>query len=46
MGGAVFPPIIYLGSMVEVMKIMVPSFKRFHGSTAALSAPKPAAGHR
>ena len=31
--------------MVEVMKIMVTSFKRSHASTAALSAPHPAAGH-
>ena len=27
------------------MKIMVTSFKRSHASTAAYSAPKPAAGH-
>ena len=32
--------------MVEVMKIMVTSFKRSHARTAALSAPDPAAGHR
>ena len=31
--------------MVEVMKIMVASFKRSHACTAALSAPNPAAGH-
>ena len=31
--------------MVEVMKIMATSFKGFHESTAALSAPNPAAGH-
>ena len=31
--------------MVEVMKIMVTSFKRFHAGTAALSAPDPVAGH-
>ena len=31
--------------MVEVMKIMVTSFKRPHACTAALSAPDPAAGH-
>ena len=30
--------------MVEVMKIMVTSFKRSHACTAALSAPDPAAG--
>ena len=32
--------------MVEVMKITATSFKGFHESTAALSAPDPAAGHR
>ena len=31
--------------MVEVMKIMVTSFKRFRANTATLSAPDPAAGH-
>ena len=31
--------------MVEVMKIMVTSFKRSHACTAALSASNPAAGH-
>ena len=31
--------------MVEVMKIMATSFKRYHACTAALSAPDPAAGH-
>ena len=31
--------------MVEVMKIMVTSFKRPHEFTASLSAPNPAAGH-
>ena len=31
--------------MVEVMKIIVTSFKRSHICTATLSAPKPAAGH-
>jgi len=31
--------------MVEVMKIIVTSFKRSHACTAALSAPDPAAGH-
>ena len=48
MGGAVFPP-CYLTrgqTMVEVMKIMVTSFKRSHARTATLSAPNPAAGHR
>ena len=33
-------------TMVEVMKIMVTSFKRSHASTATLSAPDPAADHR
>ena len=32
--------------MIEVMKIMVTSFKRSHARTAALSAPDPAPGHR
>ena len=32
-------------TMVEVMKIMVTSFKRSHVGTATLSAPNPAAGH-
>ena len=31
--------------MVEVMKIMVTSFKRHHACTATLSAPYPAGGH-
>ena len=31
--------------MVEVMKIMVNSFKRSHACTATLRAPNPAAGH-
>ena len=31
--------------MVEVMKIMVTSFKRFHAHTVILSAPDPAPGH-
>ena len=31
--------------MVEVLKIMVTSFKRSHALTATLSAPNPAAGH-
>ena len=31
-------------TMVEVMKIMVTSFKRSHARTAALSAPDPEAG--
>ena len=32
-------------TMVEVMKVMVTSFKRSHACTATLSAPHPAAGH-
>ena len=32
-------------TMVEVMKIMVTSFKRSHARTATFSAPNPAAGH-
>ena len=32
-------------TMVEVMRIMATSFKRSHAHTAALSTPKPAAGH-
>ena len=32
-------------TMVEVMKIMVTSFKRFCANTATLIAPNPAAGH-
>ena len=31
--------------MVEAMKIIAASFKRSHASTAALSAPNPAASH-
>ena len=48
MGGAVFPSccLTWGQTMVEVMKIMVTSFKRSHAHTAALSAPSPAAGHR
>ena len=33
-------------TMVEIMKIMVSSFKRSYAGTAILSAPSPAAGHR
>ena len=32
--------------MVEVMKIIETSFKRFHAHTAAISASDPTAGHR
>ena len=45
MGGAVFPPFPWGQTMVEVMKIMVTSFKISHACTATLSAPNPAAGH-
>ena len=31
--------------MMEIMKIMVTSFRRSHAGTATLSAPSPAAGH-
>ena len=43
MGGAVFPPCYLPG--VEVMKIMVTSFKSSHVCMATLNAPNPAAGH-
>ena len=33
-------------TMVEVMKVMANSFKRYHAGTATLSAPNPAASHR
>ena len=48
MGGAVFPPchLTWGQTMVEVMKIMVTSFKRSQAYSAALSARDPAAGHR
>ena len=45
---SVFPPcfLTWGQSVVVVMKIMLTSFKRSRGCTAALSAPDPAAGHR
>ena len=48
MGGAVFPPcyLTWGQTMVEVMKIMVTSFKSSHACTATHSAPNPVAGHR
>ena len=48
MGGSVFPPccLTWDQIMVEVMKIMVTSFKRSRAHTAAFSAPDPAASHR
>ena len=47
MGGVVFPPYCLTGdqTMVEVMKIMVTSFKSSHEYTTELSAPDPAAVH-
>ena len=47
MGGFVSPPccLTWDKTMVEVMKIMVTSFKRSYACTAALSAPDPVAGH-
>ena len=47
MGRAVFPPfcLTWGQTLLEVMKIMVTSFKRSHASTAAFSAPNPIAGH-
>ena len=48
MGGVVFPPqcLTWDQTVVEVMKIMMTSFKRSHTYTATLSAPDPVAGHR
>ena len=47
MSGAVFPPccLTWGQTMVEVMQIMVTSFKRPHTGTATFSAPNPEAGH-
>ena len=47
MGRAQFLPccLTWGQTMVEVMKTMATSFRRFHAHTAALSAPNPAAGH-
>ena len=47
MGRAVFPPccLTWGQTMVEVIKIMVTSFKRSHAHTVELSAPSPAVGH-
>ena len=47
MGGAMFP-LFFLTwgqTMVEVMKIMLTSFKSLFASIASLSVPDPAAGH-
>ena len=45
-GRAVFPPccLTWSQTTLEVVKIMMTSFKMSHSSTAALSAPSPAAG--
>ena len=47
MGGAVFLPcsLTWGQTIVEVMKIMVTSFKRSHSCTAALNALNPDSGH-
>ena len=47
MGSAVFPPcsLTWGQTMVELMKIIVTSFKRSHAYSAVFSAPDPAAGH-
>ena len=46
MSGAMFPPCYLPGAKLWwTMKIMVTSFKRSHACPAALTAPKPAAGH-
>ena len=47
MGRAVFPNccLTWNQAMVEIMKIIVTSFKMSHAGTAALGAPDPAAGH-
>ena len=47
MGGAVFPPcyLTWSQTLVEIMKIVLTSFRRSHAGTAILSAPNPAAGH-
>ena len=47
MSGTVFPPccLTWGQTMVEIMKIMVTSFKRSHACTAALSASNTAPGH-
>ena len=48
MGRAVLPPcyLTWGQTTVEVIKIMVISFKRSHAYTATLRAPNPGAGHR
>ena len=46
-GGSYVPSSLFTWgqTMVEVIKIMMTSFKRSHAGTAILSAPNPAAGH-
>ena len=44
-GQGCVPSLLFDQTMLEVMKIMVTSFKRSHACTTALSAPNPAAGH-
>ena len=48
MGRDVFPPcyLTWGQTMVEVMKIMVTSFRKSHAHTATLTDPNPTAGHR
>ena len=48
MDGAVFPPwyLTWGQTLVEIVKIILTSFRRSHAGTAILSAPNPAAGHR
>ena len=43
-GQGCVPSLLFDQTMLEVMKIMVTSFKRSHACTAALGAPDPAAG--
>ena len=45
-GWGCVPSLLVGHTMVEVMKIVVTSFKRSRACTATLSAPDPAAGHR
>ena len=47
MGGAVFPPccLTWAQTMMQVIKIMVTSFKRSYASTAALNSRDPEPGH-
>ena len=49
-GRGSIPPLLFIWrhmmiTMMEVMKIMVTSFKMFHAHTAAFSAPDAAADH-